>query len=181
MKIAKITILSVLSLLLVSLVQAEFYVSAGLGSLHNTGSSIKNGFESDYDQSLMYSLAVGYDLPFLDIARVEAEYLHNRAKIESGTGKVTYDGLMVNGYLDIPFPVPLLTPYVGVGVGPGRFEGENLMSYQGIIGIDAEVFVVPVIGSLEYRYMKTNQDSKRANESYKFYAHAVMLKLRYEF
>ncbi len=159
---------------------AEFYVSAGVGKTFNSGSAWSHGQKSDIKNSNMYSLAVGYDLPFIDILRVEGEYLHNRAQVGS-IGKTTYDGLMLNGYLDIPFPVPLFTPYAGVGFGPGRYEGKYVLGYQAMLGVDAEVFVIPLVASLEYRYTRTNRHGERNNEVYKFYAHTIMMKLRYEF
>ena len=180
MKTGTAALFLALCLLFGTAAQAEFYVSAGAGKTFNTGTAWRNGEKSDFDNSHTYSVAVGYDLPFIDIIRVEGEYLHNRAKIEHG-GKATYDGVMANGYVDIPFPVPLFTPYVGIGLGPGRYEGEYVLGYQGMVGIDAEVFVVPLVASLEYRYMQTNRHGERHDETYKFYAHTVMMKLRYEF
>ena len=88
---------------------------------------------------------------------------------------------MANGYVDIPFILPLLTPYVGVGLGYGRFENDNVMPMQLMLGMDAEIFVIPVVGSLEYRYLQTNRSAKSANERNKFYSHILMAKLRYEF
>ncbi len=169
-----------LSLLFGTSAQAEFYASVGAGRTVNTGTAWQNGKKSDIDNSNMYSLAVGYDLPFIDLVRVEGEYLHNRADIKRG-GKATFDGVMANGYVDIPFPFPLITPYAGIGLGAGRYEGKYVLGYQGMIGVDAEVFVIPVIAGLEYRYMETNRHGERNDETYKFYAHTVMLKLRYEF
>lgn len=160
---------------------AEFYVSAGLGATYNRGSIIRDGHKDDYDTSASYSLAFGYDLPFIDLVRIEAEYMHNRSDIEKAGGAVSMNALMANGYVDLPLPLPLITPYVGAGLGYARLESDNVMAYQGIIGVDAEIFVLPIIGSLEYRYMETNRAAKRLHETDKYYAHTIMAKIRYEF
>ena len=91
------------------------------------------------------------------------------------------DALAANGYVDIPFILPLLTPYVGAGIGYGRLENSNVMPMQLMLGMDAEIFVIPVVGSIEYRYLQTNRPAKSAGERNKFYSHVLMLKLRYEF
>lgn len=160
---------------------AEFYVSAGLGATYNRGSIIRDSHKDDYDTSASYSLAVGYDLPIIDLVRIEAEYLHNRSDVDDAGGAVSMNAFMANGYVDIPLPLPLLTPYVGAGIGYARLESDNVMAYQGIIGVDAEIFVLPIIGSLEYRYMETNRPAKRLHETDKYYAHTIMAKIRYEF
>ncbi len=160
---------------------AEFYVSGAAGIAKNTGSTNKNFIKGDYDTSTVYSLAVGYDLPFIDIVRVEGEYLHNRMKIEKGLGKINMDALMANAYVDVPFILPLITPYVGAGLGYARLESDNVMPLQFMLGLDAEVFVVPVIASVEYRYLQSNRASNEAFEKNKYYNHILMMKLRYEF
>lgn len=177
----KTLIFAFLGVVLACSAQAGFYVSGGAGVAKNTGSTTKTILKGDYRNSMVYSGAVGYDLPFIDIIRVEGEYLHNRTKIKKGLGYVNLDAAMANGYVDIPFILPLLTPYVGAGLGYGRFENSNVMPMQFMLGMDAEIFVIPVVGSLEYRYLQTNRSAKSANERNKFYSHILMAKLRYEF
>lgn len=160
---------------------AEFYVSAGAAVVKNTASATKNLYKADYDTSAAYSVAVGYDLPFVDIVRVEGEYFHNRAEIKKGLGHINMDALMANAYVDIPFILPLITPYAGAGIGYGRFENSNVMPLQLMLGLDAEIFVVPVIGSVEYRFMQANRGAKDAKSKEKYYSHMLMAKLRYEF
>ena len=161
--------------------QAEFYVSAGVAAVKNTASASKNLLKADYDSSVAYSVAFGYDLPFLDIVRIEGEYFHNRAQIKNGLGHINMDALMANAYVDIPFVMPLITPYAGAGVGYGRFENNNVMPVQFMLGLDAEIFVIPVIGSVEYRFMQANREAKSAHSREKYYSHMLMAKLRYEF
>ena len=177
----KTLIYAFLGVLLACSAQAGLYVSGGVGIAKNTGSTVKNITKGDYQTSAVYSAAVGYDLPFIDIIRVEGEYLHNRAKIRKGLGYINMDTLTANAYIDIPFILPLLTPYIGGGIGYGRLENDNVMPMQLMLGMDAEIFVIPVVGSLEYRYMQTNRPAKSANEKNKFYNHILMAKVRYEF
>lgn len=160
---------------------AEFYVSAGMAAIKNTASASKKLITADYDSSVGYSVAVGYDLPFVDIVRVEGEYFHNRAEIKNNLGHINMDALMANAYVDVPFVLPLITPYVGAGIGYGRFERSNVMPVQFMLGLDAEIFVVPVIGSVEYRFMQANREAKSASNREKYYSHMLMAKLRYEF
>ena len=177
----KTLIFAFLGVLLACSAHAEFYISGAAGIAKNTGSTTKNLLKGDYQTSAIYSAAVGYDLPFIDIIRIEGEYFHNRTKIKKGLGYVNMDAAMANAYVDIPFVLPLLTPYIGGGIGYGRFESDNVMPMQLMLGIDAEIFVIPVIGSFEYRYLQSNRSAKSANERNKFYSHILMAKLRYEF
>ena len=161
--------------------RAEFYVSAGIAAVKNTASALKKGYEADYNSSTAYSVAFGYDLPFVDIVRIEGEYFHNRAQIKDGLGHINMDALMANAYVDIPFVMPLITPYVGGGIGYGRFESSNVMPLQFMLGLDAEIFVIPVIASAEYRFTQANREARTTTSKEKYYSHMLMAKLRYEF
>ena len=178
----KVLGLSVLVALMAFSANAEFYVSAGAGAVKNTGDVYKNFDKLDYHTSAAYSLAFGYDLPVINAFRFEGELLHNRSKLSKSKGKVVLNALMANAYLDISlFPDLLFTPYIGAGIGYGRLEDTNVIPMQGIVGIDADISVLPVVASAEYHFMQTNTDGKRAHERDKYYAHMLMLKLRYEF
>ncbi len=177
----KTLLIACLCMMLTVPAMAEFYGSVGAGIVKNTGSILKNSSKEDMKTSMAYSMAFGYDLPFIDIVRVEGEFLHNRSKIKNGMGFINMDALMGNAYVDIPFILPLLTPYVGAGIGYGRLENSNAMPMQLMLGMDGEIFVIPMIASLEYRYLQANRSAKSANEKDKYYAHMLMLKLRYEF
>ena len=177
----KILFFALSVMLSISVAHAEFYISAGLAAVKNTASVLKNAYKADYDTSTAYSVAAGYDLPFVDIVRIEGEYFHNRAEIKKGLGYINMDALMANAYVDIPFILPLITPYAGAGIGYGRFESSNVMPLQFMLGLDAEIFVIPVIGSVEYRFMQANREAKDAKSKEKYYSHMIMAKLRYEF
>ena len=177
----KTLLLALIGITLAYSAQAEFYVSAGMGAVKNTASVLKNAYKANYDTSTAYSFSVGYDLPFIDIVRIEGEYFHNRAEIKKGLGRINMDALMANAYVDIPFVLPLITPYAGAGLGYGRFENSNVMPLQFMLGLDAEIFVIPVIASAEYRFLQANREAKDANSKEKYYTHMIMGKLRYEF
>ena len=177
----KVLCLALLGLLLSVPAMAEFYVSGGLGMVKNTGDIHKNLAKASYKNAAVYSAAFGYDLPFIDLVRIEGELLHNRAKITHGKGNVDLNALMANAYVDIPLMLPMITPYVGAGIGYGRLENTHVMPMQVMLGVDAEVFVIPVVASAEYRFLQTNTEAKKANERDNYYAHIFMLKLRYEF
>lgn len=181
MKLLKMMLLVCVAILMAVPAFAEIYVSGAVGGTKNTGSGEKNGVRADYSDSFTYTLAVGYDFPMVDLLRMEAEYLHNRAKVNRDIGKTNINSLMINGYMDIPVPLPIITPYVGVGIGPSRYEKDTLFSYQGMIGMDAEIFVIPMIASIEYRYTGFDNKSKSDGGEYKSYLHSLFLKLRYNF
>ena len=177
----KTLFLALLAVFVAFSAQAEFYVSGGMAKLKNAASALRDGHKADYHSSVGYSLAFGYDLPFIDIMRIEAEYFHNRTEIEKGLGYINIDALMANAYVDIPFVLPLITPYAGAGIGYGFFEHSHVMPYQFMLGLDAEIFVIPLIASAEYRFMQTNREAQSGASKEKYYSHMLMAKLRYEF
>ena len=165
-----------LSLLFSFSAKAEFYASTGLGFSKSNGSINSHGLKD----SEIYSFAFGWQTPFWDVLRIEGEYLHNRPTSKN-KGKLSMDGLMGNGYVSIPSLIPFITPYVGAGVGVSNLQDDKALMYQGMLGIDASIFSIPVVGSLEYRYLKANSSVKDNHLKYKYDSHSLMLKLRYEF
>ena len=161
--------------------KAEYYVSGGVGYTHNTGSSNRNGIRADIDDSMLYSLAAGYQLPALDLIRLEAEYVHNHADLKAKIGNMDMDALMANGYVRIPVPWLLLEPYAGLGIGFTRLNQEIGMLYQGILGIEADIFTLPLVADVEYRYSQANRDVSHEGKTLKYYAHTLLLKLRWLF
>lgn len=157
--------------------QAEFYASAGLGLAKSNGSVNTHDLKS----SDVYNVAFGWQTPFWDVLRVEGEYLHNRVSAKS-TGKVTMDALMGNAYVSVPVMVPFITPYLGAGMGISNLQSDRVFMYQGMLGLDADIFsVTGLIASAEYRYTKANRSVNDDHLKYKYDNHALMLKLRYEF
>ncbi|MBP5161302.1 MAG: porin family protein [Alphaproteobacteria bacterium] len=161
--------------------KAEYYVSAGVGYTHNTGSANRAGIRADIDDSMLYSLAAGYQLPMLDLVRLEAEYVHNHADLQAKIGNMNMDALMANGYVRIPVPLLLLEPYAGLGLGIMRLNQEMGMMYQGILGIEADIFTLPLVADVEYRYSQANRAVEHQGKTLKYYAHTLMLKLRWLF
>ena len=165
-----------LSLLFSFSAKAEFYATAGLGFSKSNGSVNTH----DLKDSEIYSVGFGWQTPFWDVLRLEGEYLHNRPSVKNA-GKVSMDGLMGNGYVSVPFLVPFITPYVGAGGGVSNLQDDKVLMYQGMLGLDADVFAIPVIASVEYRYLKANRSVKDDHLKYKYDSHSLLLKLRYEF
>ena len=178
----KTLIIACLGVLMACSAHADFYVSGGFGWAENTGSTtVKGVVKGDYNSSRVYSGAVGYKLPFIDIVRIEGEYFHNRTKVKKGLGYVNINTAMANGYVTIPSFIPLISPYVGAGIGYGRLEKDDIMPMQFMLGLDADIFAIPVVGSLEYRYLQSNRAAKKGDEKNKYYSHMIMAKIRYEF
>ena len=167
-------------LLFSGLAQADFYAGAGIGGSFNGGSSSNGEHAFDFKNSTLWSLAGGYEtpLPLLDI-RGEAEYLRTRARVKDGRTK-QLDGLFLNGYADLPL-VPLVDPYVGLGVGFTRFDHTNSFAVQGMLGVEYELPFAPVAIAGEYRYLKINETTGKANRESKYHTNVLMFKARYLF
>jgi len=178
----KYTLFGILSagLLLSGVAQAELYAGAGIGSGFNYG-HVSDGLHNvKYKNSTMWSIAGGYEtpLPLFDV-RGEVEYLRTRPEVKDGRTK-QLDGLFLNGYADIPL-IPLIDPYVGLGIGRVRYDHTNSFALQGMIGAEYELPFAPVAVSGEYRYLKINEETGKYNRESKYHANILMLKARYLF
>lgn len=170
-----------LSIMLISTPSlAGFYAGLGLGSAFNDGSVLKNHTRSSLKNSPVYSLSAGYQLPLLltDV-RVEGEYLRIHPDKKYG-GHASMDAFMVNGYANLPI-LPIINPYIGLGLGMSRFEHENSPAYQGMLGLEYELPFMPVTIGGEYRYFKVSEDGGARGETAKMHSNILMLKLRYDF
>ena len=160
---------------------ADFYTAGGIGAAFNGGNSYnKAGMKSAFDNSMALSLAGGYELPLplFDI-RAEAELIHNRPKLKSHQTK-KLDGIMLNAYGTIPL-IPLIDPYVGLGIGRVRFDHSNAFAVQGILGAEYELTFAPMTVGAEYRHLKTNGKTGAKDAPSKYHADILMLKVRYLF
>lgn len=159
---------------------ADFYAGVGLGGSFNDGSVQTNTVKSDFKNSPMYSVFGGYELPLplLDI-RGEIEYLHSRPEVKEGRDR-KLDALMVNAIGVIPF-VPVIDPYVGIGLGRARFDHTNSFAVQGILGAEYEIPVLPITVGGEYRYFKINESTGKFHSPSKYHTNVLMLKLKYLF
>ena len=167
-------------LLFSGLAQADFYAGAGIGASFNGGSSSNSEHAVKFKNSTLWSLTGGYEtpLPLFDI-RGEVEYLRTRARVKDYRTK-QLDGLFVNGYADIPL-IPIIDPYVGLGIGFTRFDHTNSFALQGMLGAEYELPFAPVAISGEYRYLKINETTGKANRPSKYHTNVLMLKARYLF
>lgn len=164
--------------------QADYYGQIGYGTSINGGSSTIDDVRSSYKTSPVYSIAGGYETPFvstfLDTSlRAEAEYLRIRPKTKKDIKDSSFDGLMMNGYVMIP--VPVIDPYVGAGIGMARFDHNNTLATQAITGIEYALPMVPITMAGEYRYLKTNEEGGKGADTSKFHSNIFMLKMRYNF
>lgn len=161
---------------------AGLYTGLGIGAAFNDGSQTTKDFRSSFKNSPAYSLTVGYKLPLLltDV-RVEGEYLRMKPEIKN-SGHATIDAFLVNGYANVPLaPLPLIDPYVGLGLGLTRFEHENSPVYQLMLGAEYELPFMPATIGAEYRYFKITQDGGGRGEISKLHSNILMMKFRYEF
>lgn len=131
----------------------EFYMGA---SIHNADTDEADSTENGY------SVAFGWELP-IPLVDLRAEIEYNNIGIEDDD---EYESIMANAYLDIPFPTPLLSPYVGVGFGQvtgGSVDTgmgivdleEDGVGYQYMVGLDVNIPATPFYTSLEYRKINT--------------------------
>ena len=169
-----------LGLTLSSAAMADFYAGAGFGMGFNGGKSYQMDVKSRYKDAPIYSLAGGYQLPLpaFDV-RGELEYLRLRPEVRDGRTK-QLDGLFVNAYGFIP--VPLVDPYVGLGIGRVRFDHSNAFAVQGMLGTEYALPFLPDMSlGAEYRYMKTNGTTGKVTAKSEFHTHVLMFKVRYMF
>lgn len=160
--------------------KAGIYGSIGAGISLNDGSAVHDSVMSDYKNTPVYAFALGYELPFplLD-ARGEVEYLRIRPNAKYGSDS-KIDAAFINGYADIPL-IPIVDPYVGIGIGYARFDHTNTPALQGMAGLEYEIPVLPLTIGAEYRYMKVNETGGKWDSPSKFHTNIFMLKARYSF
>ena len=167
-------------LFLGSVAQADFYAGAGLGASFNGGRSSNGDHNIKYKNSTLWSLAGGYEtpLPLFDV-RGEVEYLRTRPEVKDGRTK-QLDGLFLNAYADVPL-IPLIDPYVGMGVGRVRYDHSNSFAWQGMLGAEYELPFAPIGIAGEYRYLKVNETTGKWDKRSKYHTNILMLKARYLF
>ena len=159
---------------------ADFYVGAGYGGALNSGSVREHEVSSSYKNSPVYSLSGGIvmPIPLFDL-RAEVEYLNIRPETKK-LGKKQLDALMVNATGVIPF-IPLIDPYVGFGVGYGRYDHTNTSAWQYLMGVEYNFETLPFVVGAEYRYFKLTDDCGKHSNTSKYHNNAVMLKLKFVF
>ena len=148
--------LKTLSLLLVSLVLtgaagAEYYAGLGYGANWNGGHAWTNGKKYDYETfSPMTSLFGGTVIPteYLDL-HAEGEFIHFTADPDLGKSR-QMDTVMANLIGIIPNVDCPVQPYVGLGLGYGRWDHRYTVTKQFVAGIEYDLNQYPVGFALEY-------------------------------
>lgn len=183
-----------------SAARADFYLSAGAG-LNINGSDLKTFTDKDelksrYDDSPIYSLALGYDIPVIPV-RVEIEGFRTESDV-SAPVKINNQWMLVNDTMTVNAAmanayvrVPIFGLYAGVGVGYGKVEGQKTSLYQGMIGLEYGLPVVPLHFAIEYRHIQAVDDFDELKQfdnihdftksSSKFKADVLMAKIRFDF
>lgn len=160
--------------------QADFYVGAGYGLAINKGSVIENAHRSTYKDSSVYSLSGGVTLPLpLFDLRGEVEYFRTRPETKS-LGTKQLDALMLNATGVIPL-IPFIDPYVGFGVGYGRYDHNNTSAWQALMGVEYAFETNPFVVGAEYRYLELTETNGKHDNSSKYRTHGLMLKVKYTF
>ncbi len=132
---------------------AIFYGSLGVGSTTD--------FETrsqESDGEFGYAIAVGAKVPLLPI-RAEIESF--KFKGNNVDSSIIATGLMANVYAGLP--IPIVSPYVGVGYGLAEitvhnggsdedFSSGTNEAYNLMAGVDIDIPLVPVGFSVEYRF-----------------------------
>ncbi|MDE2581913.1 MAG: OmpA family protein [Rhodospirillales bacterium] len=128
--------------------------------------------------------AVGYGLGNGFRAEIEGNYYNNQFYKVGGSSGLMHAGgheqlygVMVNGYYDFNNVIPMITPYVGIGIGYERANAQNVKAYgpagqfttdqtkggfaaQAILGAAMPISAVPGLAlTAEYRFMAVVHDS----------------------
>ena len=169
-----------------------FYISGGIGMNYNSGDvkNVVNGagtnVKESYKAAPIYGLGLGYDLPVLPF-RGEIEYVRATNDINRTLASllnpnfspkdITLEAVTANIYAR----VPIFGVYAGIGGGQGRLRGKTIPVYQGMVGIEFGVPVLPMHIGFEYRRVQAGQDAKTLNSKYEFKSNSVMLRARIGF
>ena len=160
-------------LFLTSTAQAGMYISGGLGwTIHNDSTTVSPNTRLKYDNSSLYSAAIGYAFP---IVRVEAEGLYNKSDTKNANRHMTTNAAFINAYARIP----LLGFYVGAGAGYASVKNEKTPIYQGMLGVEYGLGMIYLSG--EYRHTQSSKDIEKFNEKSEMRNDILMLKVRFEF
>ncbi len=181
------------AILLSTNAQAGLYFGAGYGS-SDVGIKIDGVSYNPNQEDNAYSAYVGYsiNLVLVPTIKVEFAYANNQYELQDFY-KGESDNYMVNGYIGIPLPLPVISPYVGVGLGSTSVEFSNAVgisketgsTYAAMFGIDVDIPMFPIKPSIEVKYSKTSDikfDEGTIDETSVDYTNtSVYAKLRYAF
>ena len=174
--------LLVAGLILVGTAGAEYYAGAGYGISWNGGHAWTNGKKYDYETfSGMWSFFGGTVIPteYLDF-HAEAEII--RLKAEPDKGKTRrLDTAMANLIGVIPNVDLPVQPYVGLGLGYGRWDHKFTVVKQFIAGAEYNLDQYPVGFALEYKHLSPNETGGKRGSRSKINSDTLMLKVKYLF
>ena len=193
------------------------YVGLGAGINFKQDLDVKSGgnLQSELGPAFVGSLGWGFGNGFR--AEIEGNYYNNKFNKVGGNASYTAAGgheqlygVMLNGYYDFNDLVPMITPYVGVGVGYQFANEQGLKAYgpggsftagdqtegsfaaQGILGASMPLTAIPGLDlTAEYRFMAligdrsySGVDAAGAPASVKLgndYNHTFLIGVRYAF
>ncbi len=184
-------------------------VSGGASFLQSIDFKIEDSSsnKATFDTGWMAALAVGYGLQNGFRAEIEGAHRHNgidQFRRLEGSGSLNASTLMVNGYYDINLNDFPIVPYIGVGIGMARINGngikrnlvtccpqvdgsDTVFAYQAIAGLSWRLMPALSIG-VEYRFLGTtrfNLDAEsagiRTGARGHYHDHAAVLNLRWTF
>ncbi|MDR1206991.1 MAG: outer membrane beta-barrel protein [Rickettsiales bacterium] len=123
--------------------------SAGIGTAH---------FHDQNYSMASYGAVFGIDIP---VFRAELEY--NFLSGDRGTGDINAHAAMLNAYAKL-LPTPVIKPYIGAGIGyvlggqvsdgkSGNNDINSSLAYQGMVGLQFDLTVIPIIFDIEGRIM----------------------------
>jgi opacity protein-like surface antigen len=187
-KTKKIMLALILSLGFTSVswaVLPEVYIGAGYVQKKSIIDTNSDGSDEKFNnQSYLISLGVrplGF-LPILGNFRVEAQNLGAL----SGSNKDTQYGLVL--YYDILRIIPIVNPYVGMGVQYATYNFDNTADFydkksKGLYtlhaGLNASIPALPLDLYVEYRYTTTTSNSSAGALSYDIKSNDFMIGARY--
>ena len=181
MKLKTLSLLAA-GLILAGTAGAEYYAGAGYGLSWNGGHAWTNGKKYDYETfSKMLSLFGGTVIPteWLDL-RAEGEFIHFNAKPKVGKSR-QMDTVMANLVGIIPNVDLPVQPYVGLGLGYGRWNHKYTVTKQLIAGMEYDLDQYPVGFALEYKHLSPNETGGRGDHIAKINSDTIMLKVKYLF
>ena len=181
MKLKTLSLLTA-TLILTGAAGAEYYAGAGYGYSWNGGHAWTGGVKYNYETfSKIWSLFGGTVIPTeqLDL-RVEGEFIHLTAQPDVGKSR-KLDTMMANLIAVVPNVDLPVEPYVGVGLGYGRFDHKNMFVQQLIAGVEYDLGQYPIGFALEYKHIRPNEAGGRGNHRAKINSDTIMLKAKYMF
>ena len=187
-----------------------FYVSAGAGINLMQGENLTAGTDSGSVSSKVGpAVVVGLGWGFGNglRAEIEGDYrsnsynsLSSAGNTNSVSGSEQKFGGMVNALYDFDGVIPMVTPYVGAGIGyqNSKWQGVNFgnnpgtgskgsFAYQGIVGAALPIDAAPGLAvTAEYRFMGLAGNRNYTTgigtvTSTNDYNHSILLGLRYAF